>query len=132
MKKGIFSLEAIKPKDDLELLHHCIFLYSCYRKMKGHVSNPLAHKPTVLLSLYIQKGVNDETKKLASKFFKASDKYMNSLNYTLRQGGYLDRDRYNERKSILSPTLEKLREYYLDNPKSVANFLIKMEVDYGS
>lgn len=131
MQKGIFSLAPIKPNDDLEMLHHCVFLYSCYRKMTGKVSNPLAHKPTVLLSLYLQKGINPETKKIAKKFFKASDKYMNSLNYTLRQGGYLEKDRFNERKSNLNPTLEKLREYYLDDPKTVAYFMMSFKLDYG-
>ena len=99
--------------------------------MSGKVSNPLAHKPTVLLSLYIQNGINNETKKMARDFFGATDKYMNSLNYTLRQGGYLEKDRFNERKSNLNNSLQQLREYYLKDPKNIAYFLITFNIDYG-
>lgn len=130
MDKGVFSLTTIKPKDDLEMLHKCVFLYSCYRKMTGKASNPLAHKPTVLLSMYLEKGISTETKELAATFFKASDKYMNSLNYTLRQGGYIYTDKYNIRISHLNPTLQKLRDYYLKDPGSLSRFLISFQVDY--
>jgi hypothetical protein len=99
--------------------------------MSGKVSNPLAHKPTVLLSLYIQNGINNETKKMAKDFFGATDKYMNSLNYTLRQGGYLEKDRFNERKSNLNNSLQQLRGYYLKDPKNIAYFLITFKIDYG-
>lgn len=99
--------------------------------MSGRVRNPLAHKPIVLLSLYLQKGISKETKDMAGKFFGVNEKYMNSLNYTLRQGGYIVKDKYKDSVSHLNPTLEKIRKYYLESPKTVANFLIQFEVDYG-
>lgn len=98
--------------------------------MTGKVSNPLAHKPTVLLSMYLQKGISTETKESAGKFFGASEKYMNSLNYTLREGGYIIKDKWNIRINHLNPVLQKLRDYYLTDPRTVARFMITFKLDY--
>lgn len=130
-KKDIFGFKPIEVPDDLDFLYKCVYLYSCYKVMAGKVNKPLPPRQNMLLALYILHGVEDETKKMAVEYFDSNDKHINSLNYHLRENGYLEKHRFHERKSVLCSSLQQLKDYFEKDPKTVANFLLRFNLSYG-
>jgi hypothetical protein len=90
----------------------------------------LRSKLVSLLAIYIKYGVSKEGKKKAELLLSSKTSSVNSMNLELRNGGYLIKDKFNQRLNHLHPHLEGLRAYYLslgDNDPVL--FLFKLDRD---
>lgn len=97
--------------------------------MKGDTTSNLREKLVLLLSLHIKYGYSRETNLKAAKILGLKHSSINSLNYELRNLGYLVMDQMNTRINHLTPELQALSDYIRSNGSNPVFFLFKIESD---
>ena len=99
-------------KDEIQLIHSFISLYSSTRVLRG--ISPLSLRPqlVILLSLYFIYGYNKDSKDMACDLLTLKVGSINSMNLELKEGGYLLEDKGNKRIKYLNSELATLKEYY--------------------
>ena len=128
MKKGIYQLPPIKAETDMEMVCDIIYFVSCYRKLKGFSTKVIRKKLVSLLALYVIHGFSDETKKKAAKVLGVGSRDINGYNHELRNQGLLIKDDNDEKKNYLNPMLQKIGEYYNQEPKNLFMFFLEFKV----
>lgn len=127
-KGNIYAPSIVSVDDELDKLKKIIYLFSCHRKVKGHVSKTLRDKLLLLLALYVKYGVNSDTKSKAIAILGIGKAALNSMNLELRRENYLIKDKINDRTNHLHKDLEVLKKYIEESSSSDIRMLFTIKV----
>lgn len=104
-----YKLPGITSTSTLDLLEKILSFYSTYHVISGKGFTNLKPQLIELLAIYILKGYNKDSKKLATKMLNLKDSTrINGLNKELRDAGYIVKDKGNEHISHLNADLTAL------------------------
>lgn len=118
----------LNSDNEVEQLEKLIYIFSAYKHLKEGGNCKLRPKLVSLLALYFKFGLERDAKKKAAKILGTSIQSINSMNLELRSGGYLIKDKMNQRRNHLYPHLESLKDYFMNLDGKPALFMFNLQL----
>lgn len=107
-------IQKFEYKDTLDKLTKVLQFYALMVNLKvGEIY--LRPKLVEVLAFYILKGYNEKTKELILNSMGIKKSNLNQINSELTRKGYLRIDQRSYRKKYLSPAMEQIKQYFLEN-----------------
>lgn len=123
-------IQRFEYTDTLDKLTKVLQLYALMVNLKvGKIY--LRPKLVEVLAFYILKGYNEKTKELILNSLNITKPNLNQINSELTKKGYLRIDQRSYRKKYLSPAMEQIKKYFLEN-NDFCLFGFKFEKDEQS
>jgi hypothetical protein len=104
----------VEYSDDLDLMKKVLNIYAKIINIDRD-DNFLSPRLVNVLSFYMLRGYSKETKKLILESLDINVANLNQINAELTRKGCLERDKYNHSHKNLSPSLEELKNYLMED-----------------
>lgn len=108
-----------KYSNKIELLDTMLSVYSI-----TYLKTPLSYREKEVLREYILNGFSSKTKKAIKASLKIKDSNLNTLNYKLKQKGFLLNHPTNQKQKELNADLTRIRDVFMNDEEDLKKLFI--------
>jgi len=108
-----------KYSNKIELLDTMLSVYSI-----TYLKTPLSYREKEVLREYILNGFSSKTKKAIKASLKIKDSNLNTLNYKLKQKGFLLNHPTNQKQKELNTDLTRIRDVFMNDEEGLQKLFI--------
>jgi len=108
-----------KYSNKIELLDTMLSVYSI-----TYLKTPLSYREKEVLREYILNGFSSKTKKAIKASLKIKDSNLNTLNYKLKQKGFLLNHPTNQKQKELNADLTRIRDVFMNDEEGLQKLFI--------
>lgn len=108
-----------KYSNNIELLDTMLSVYSI-----TYLKTPLSYREKEVLREYIINGFSSKTKKAIKASLKIKDSNLNTLNYKLKQKGFLLNHPTNQKQKELNADLTRIRDVFMNDEEGLKKLFI--------
>lgn len=108
-----------KYSNNIDLLDTMLSVYSI-----TYLQTPLSLREKEVLRAYIIDGYSPRTKRAIKISLKINDSNLNTLNFKLKQKGFLLNHPTNQKLKILNQDLSRIRDVFMDEDKNIMKLFI--------
>lgn len=108
-----------KYSNNIELLDTMLSVYSI-----TYLKTPLSYREKEVLREYIINGFSSKTKKAIKASLKIKDSNLNTLNYKLKQKGFLLNHPTNQKQKELNADLTRIRDVFMNDEEDLKKLFI--------
>lgn len=108
-----------KYSNNIELLDTMLSVYSI-----TYLKTPLSYREKEVLREYILNGFSSKTKKAIKASLKIKDSNLNTLNYKLKQKGFLLNHTTNQKQKELNADLTRIRDVFMNDEEGLQKLFI--------